>query len=156
MIAILQPDRREHSLMKKRSMHFGCFVSATMNQWFICYHKWIFFFNLHIVLSMYLNVWNEDWNLLYDLSNNKFQISLLLVFIQWNRQFHHQVHSLQIHNYKYLNSRLTFSFILQKPQMLLKEGNRFWEEGLPYGKQAQEKSKHRIKHTEKYLWNKSS
>lgn len=35
--------------------------------------------------------------------------------------------------------------------MLLKEGNRFWEEGLPYGKQVQEKSKHRIKHMEKCL-----
>lgn len=112
-----------------------------------------FSFSIYIfVLSMYLNVLNEDCNLLYNLNNNKLQISLLLLFMQWNRQFHHQLQSLQIHNYKYLNSRPTFSFILQKPHMLLKEGNRFWEEGLPYGKQAQEKSKHRIKHMEKCLY----
>lgn len=105
-----------------------------------------------LVLSMYLNVLNEDCNLLYNLNRNKLQISLLLLFMQWNRQFHHQFQYSQFRNCKYLNSRPTFSFIFQKPQMVLKEGNRFWEEGLPYGKQVQEKSKHRIKHMEKCLY----
>lgn len=105
-----------------------------------------------LVLSMYLNVLNENCNLLHKLNENNIQISLSLLFMQWNRQFHHQFQSSQIHNYKYLNSRLTFSFILQKLLMLLKEGNRFWEEGLPYGKQIQEKSKHRINHMEKCLY----
>lgn len=104
-----------------------------------------------LVLSMFLNVLNEDCILLCNLNGNKLQISLLLLFMQWNRQFCHQFQSSQVRNYKYLNSKPTFSFILQKPQMLQKEGNRFWEEGLPYGKKVQEKSKHRIKHMEKCL-----
>lgn len=47
---------------------------------------------------------------------------------------------------------LHFNSFFKKPQMLLKEGNRFWEEGLPYGKKVQEKSKPRIKHMEKCLY----
>lgn len=76
----------------------------------------------------------------------------LLLFRLWDKQFHHQFQSLQPHNYKYLKCRPTFSLILQKPRMLLKEGNSFWDEGLPYGKQIQEKNKHRIKHMEKSLY----
>lgn len=96
--------------------------------------------------------WMKKTNLMYDLNGNKFKVSLLLLFRLWSKQFHHQFQSSQPHNYKYLNCRPMFSFILQKPQILLKEGNRFWEEGLPYGKQVQEKSKHRIKHMEKCLY----
>lgn len=111
------------------------------------------FLNCILILSMYLNALNEeDCNLMYYKRGNKFKVSLLLLFRPWNKDFHHQFQSPQPHNYKYLNCRPTFLFILQKPWMLLKEGNRFWEEGMPYGKQVQEKSKCRIKHMEKCLY----
>lgn len=131
---------------------FGCFIYVPMNQWFICYHKYIFFSQSTCwfcpctwMFWMKTVICCITWMRI----NFKY---LLLLFMQWNRQFHHHFQSSQIRNHKYPSSRHTYSFILQKPQMLLKERNRFWEEGLPYGKQVQEKSKHRIKHMEKCLY----
>lgn len=106
-----------------------------------------------LILSMYLNALNEEGcKLMYYMHGNKFKVSLLLLIRVWNKDFNHQFQSSQLHNYKYLNSRPIFLFILQKPLILLKEGNRFWEEGVPYGKQVQEKSICRIKHMEKCLY----
>lgn len=69
--------------------------------------------------------------------------------------------SSSIRNFKITNiltvDRPMFSFIFQKSRMLMRDGNKFWKEALPYGKPVQEKSKHRISHMEKMsVWNKSS
>lgn len=124
-----------------------------MNLWFICYHKWIFFFQ------------STCWSYPYTWM---FWMKTVICCITWIRisfkyLFYYYLcseigsfiissspHKFIITNI--LNSRPTFSFVLQKLQMLLKARNRFWEEGLPYGKQVQEKSKHRIKHMEKCLY----